>query len=56
MIGFTGRVSRVALVHQYELKDRAERGAPDIKYARRALLGLLDKDVKELKALVMDLS
>ncbi len=55
LIGFAGRVSRIARVHQYGLKDRAERGAPEIKYARRALLGLSDKDEKELKALVMDL-
>lgn len=28
VIGFAGRVSRIARVHQYGLKDRAERGAP----------------------------
>lgn len=28
VIGFVSRVSRIARVHQYGLKDRAERGAP----------------------------
>jgi len=39
-VGFAGRISRIARVHQYGLRDRAERGAPDVKYAQRQLLGL----------------
>ncbi|NWC97348.1 phage virion morphogenesis protein [Pseudomonas sp. P7779] len=31
-VGFTGRVARIARVHQYGLKDRAERGATEISY------------------------
>ena len=34
-VGFTGRIARIARVHQYGLKDRAERGAPDVKYEKR---------------------
>lgn len=39
-VGFAGRISRIARVHQYGLRDRAERGAPDVQYARRQLLGI----------------
>lgn len=39
-VGFAGRISRIARVHQYGLRDRAERGAPDVQYAQRELLGL----------------
>ncbi|WP_027912640.1 phage virion morphogenesis protein [Pseudomonas sp. URIL14HWK12:I7] len=44
-IGFTGRVARIAKVHQYGLKDRAELGAPNVKYERREMLGLTDADL-----------
>ncbi|WP_407364705.1 phage virion morphogenesis protein (plasmid) [Pseudomonas luteola] len=45
-VGFTGRVARIARVHQYGLKDRAERGAPDVRYARRELLGFSEGDLE----------
>lgn len=44
-VGFTGRVARIAGVHQYGLTDRAERGAPKIKYERREVLGFTDSDL-----------
>jgi len=43
-IGFTGRIARIARVHQYGLRDRAERGAPDVKYRQRELLGFTDAE------------
>ncbi|WP_454255185.1 phage virion morphogenesis protein [Pseudomonas sp. Marseille-Q8238] len=43
-VGFAGRITRIARVHQYGLRDRAERGAPDVQYARRELIGLTDAD------------
>lgn len=48
-IGFTGRVARIARVHQYGLKDRAERGAKDVKYARREQLGLTEGELEVLR-------
>lgn len=42
---FTGRIARIARVHQYGLKDRAERDAPDVQYAQRELLGFTDADL-----------
>ncbi|WP_027599403.1 phage virion morphogenesis protein [Pseudomonas sp. MOIL14HWK12:I2] len=54
VIGFAGRVSRIARVHQYGLKDRAERGAPEVRYPRRQILGLMERDVKALEEMVLD--
>ncbi|MDC7830304.1 MULTISPECIES: phage virion morphogenesis protein [Pseudomonas] len=54
VIGFAGRVSRIARVHQYGLKDRAERGAREIRYARRELLGLSDQDLQRLRNSLLD--
>lgn len=44
-VGFTGRIARIARVHQYGLKDRAERGAPDVSYEQREVLGFTDADL-----------
>lgn len=44
-VGFTGRVARIARVHQYGLRDRAERGAPDVNYEQREVLGFTDVDL-----------
>lgn len=45
-IGFIGRVARIARVHQEGLKDRAEKGAPDVVYPKRELLGFTDQEIK----------
>lgn len=44
-VGFTGRIARIARVHQYGLKDRAERGAPDVRYDQREVLGFTQSDI-----------
>jgi phage virion morphogenesis protein len=44
-VGFTGRIARIARVHQYGLKDRAERGASDVRYDQREVLGFTDADL-----------
>ncbi|MBD9483908.1 phage virion morphogenesis protein [Pseudomonas sp. PDM14] len=43
-VAFAGRISRIARVHQFGLRDRAERGAPDVQYAQRELLGFTDAE------------
>lgn len=48
-LGFVGRTARLARVHQYGLRDRAERGAPDVQYAQRQLLGLTDADLELIR-------
>lgn len=44
-VGFTGRIARIAKVHQYALKDRAERSAPDVRYDQREVLGFTEADL-----------
>ncbi|XMB47216.1 phage virion morphogenesis protein [Pseudomonas fluorescens] len=44
-VGFTGRIARIARVHQYGLKDRAESGAPDVRYEQREVLGFTEADI-----------
>ena len=45
IVGFTGRVARIARVHQYGLKDRAEADAPEVRYKLRQVLGLTKADI-----------
>lgn len=49
LIGFAGRVSRIARVHQYGLQDRAEPNSPLVNYAKRQLLGLTVEELKNLR-------
>lgn len=48
-VGFTGRIARIAKVHQYGLKDRAERDAPEIKYEQREILGFTENDLETIR-------
>ena len=48
-VGFTGRIARIARVHQYGLKDRAERGAKDVRYDQREVLGFTDADLELIR-------
>lgn len=48
-VGFTGRIARIARVHQYGLKDRAERGAPDVRYEKREVLGFTEADLELIR-------
>ncbi|SET28406.1 phage virion morphogenesis protein [Kosakonia radicincitans] len=45
VVEFTGKVQRIARVHQYGLKDKPARNRPDIVYPRRLLLGLNKEDI-----------
>lgn len=48
-IGFAGRVSRLARIHQYGLKDKPGRNSPDIQYQRREVLGFTDADLELIR-------
>lgn len=48
-IGFSGRVSRIARIHQYGLRDRPGRGQADVQYERRELLGFTDADLDMIR-------
>ncbi|WP_296250310.1 phage virion morphogenesis protein [Pseudomonas sp. UBA4194] len=52
-VEFIGRVSRIARVHHYGMKDRPARGQPDVRYAPRELLGFALQDAKNVSDLLM---
>ncbi|WP_285354640.1 phage virion morphogenesis protein [Pseudomonas sp. lyk4-R2A-10] len=52
-VGFTGRVARIARVHQYGLQDRPERGAPNVSYDRREILGFTESDFDLIRDLLL---
>lgn len=53
-VGFTGRIARIARVHQFGLKDRAERGAPDVRYEQRELLGFTETDLDLIRDALLE--
>ena len=50
VVEFTGKVQRIARVHQYGLKDRPNAHAQDVQYAERQLLGLNGEDKKTIES------
>lgn len=53
-VGFVGRVSRIATVHQEGRADAVSRGGPRVTYARRQLLGFTDADQQLIRDLILD--
>lgn len=53
-VGFVGRVARIARVHQEGLRDRAAQGEPQIRYPRRAMLGLTPSDRERVRDLLLE--
>ncbi|TEU24688.1 phage virion morphogenesis protein [Alkanindiges illinoisensis] len=49
-IGFVGRVSRIATVHQYGLRDRVSSDGPQVKYAARELLGFTPQEIAMIES------
>ncbi|SFL31800.1 phage virion morphogenesis (putative tail completion) protein [Pseudomonas sp. NFACC46-3] len=52
-IGFTGRIARIARVHQYGLKDRAKPDAPMVRYKQREILGLTKGEIELIGATLL---
>lgn len=52
-VGFTGRIARIARVHQYGLKDRPERNAPDVRYEQRKVLGFMESDIELIRTALL---
>ena len=48
-LGFMQRTARLARVHQYGLRDRPGRNAPDVQYPERQLLGFTDADLEQIR-------
>lgn len=53
-VGFLGRVSRIARVHQYGLKDRPARGQADVRYDPRELLGFSENELETIRNALID--
>jgi phage virion morphogenesis protein len=53
-LAITGRAARIALVHQYGLRDQVSPGGPSIFYPARALLGLTDAEREHVRDLLLD--
>lgn len=43
-LSFAGRISLIARVHQYGLKDRPAKGMADVRYPQRDLFGFTEAD------------
>lgn len=53
VVEFTGKVQRIARVHQYGLKDRPNAHAQDVQYAERQLLGFSQADKQLIETLTI---
>ncbi|EOE6645288.1 TPA: phage virion morphogenesis protein [Enterobacter hormaechei] len=53
VVEFTGKVQRIARVHQYGLKDRPNAHAQDVQYAERQLLGFSPADKQLVETLTI---
>lgn len=53
VVEFTGKVKRIARVHQYGLKDTPGRNRGKVKYPARVLLGLNSSDNKIIEDMIM---
>lgn len=53
-MGFFGRAARIARIHQYGLRDRPGRNAPDVRYEQRELLGFTSADLDLVRDRLLD--
>lgn len=53
VVEFTGRIQRMARVHQYGLKDRPNRHSRDVQYAARPLLGFTRDDEQMIEDIII---
>ncbi|HDZ8014092.1 TPA: phage virion morphogenesis protein [Citrobacter amalonaticus] len=53
-VEFTGKVQRMARVHQYGLKDRPNRHSGDVQYEARPLLGFSAVDEDIVSSMIID--
>ena len=53
VVEFTGKVQRMARVHQYGLKDRPNRNSRDVQYEARLLLGFTRDDEQMIEDVII---
>lgn len=54
VVEFTGKVQRIARVHQYGLKDRPNPHSRDVQYPERQLMGISSRDKRLIEVLVLE--
>ncbi|MEG5786969.1 phage virion morphogenesis protein [Enterobacter bugandensis] len=54
VVEFTGKVQRIAQVHQYGLKDRPNSSSEDVQYPKRQLLGFSMEDNKLINEKIIE--
>lgn len=54
VITFANQVGRMAVVHQYGLRDRVRKAGPEAQYPARQLLGLTAAEVESVTDLVLE--
>ena len=52
-VEFTGKVQRIARVHQSGLKDKPGRNSPAVQYPERQLLGFSDDDQQLVESIII---
>ncbi len=53
-VEFVGKVQRMARVHHYGLRDRPARGAKEVPYDDRPLLGFSDTELDLIEKIIMN--
>ncbi|HGG2726311.1 TPA: phage virion morphogenesis protein [Escherichia coli] len=53
VVEFTGKVQRIAQIHQFGLKDRPNPHAQDVQYPERQLLGFSRNDIQLIEDLFL---
>lgn len=53
VVEFTGKVQRIAQIHQFGLKDRPSTHAQDVQYPERQLLGFSQNDTQFIDRLII---
>ncbi|MHA1076744.1 phage virion morphogenesis protein [Enterobacter ludwigii] len=54
VVEFTGKVHRIARIHQYGLKDRPNPHTSDVQYAERQLLGISEDERQRIERIIID--
>lgn len=52
-VEFTGKVQRIARVHQFGLKDKPGRNSPAVQYPERELLGFSEENLRQVESLIV---
>ncbi|MHC0462924.1 phage virion morphogenesis protein [Kosakonia cowanii] len=54
VVEFTGKVKRIARVHQLGMKDKPERSSAEVQYPARPLLGFSDEDTALVENIIIE--